>query len=61
MDPSQMTLATGLCGASVVLVFEVDAVAGVRPCPGCGGMSLFAVCLCEWLFRWLVWRGQCRA
>lgn len=47
MDPSQMTLATGLCGAIVVLVFEVDAVAGVRPCTGCGGMCPFAACLYE--------------
>lgn len=36
MDPSQMTLAMGLCGAGVV---AVDAAAGVFPCPGCGGMN----------------------
>lgn len=39
MDPSQMALATGLCGAGVVAVVEVDAAAGVFPCPGCGGMN----------------------
>jgi hypothetical protein len=39
MDPSQMTLAMGLCGADVVEVLlaevEVDeAAAGVLPCAG---------------------------
>ncbi len=39
MDPSQMTLAMGLCGAGVVTVVEADTAAGVFPCPGCGGMN----------------------